>query len=464
MDRDSVRHPQDLLNSLLVRVDSDEDDDIDDDDYDRSNRLVTAAAIFRRNKQDTLRTHDGHAESGVANSRDPLHNLSSLNAYAEDPPPAQAQNAQLHTPSHLSLARMHQTAGDASRTQPQVTTLSLEEFDRLYDVQQARVASAISVPVPIALPITPPKSDAVPRFNHLCQTRTISHLFTFQEISKGLFSSKVEFGGHVCEAEGPFSSKKLAKEALAQQANLILESLPPSPLEEEQAKSKMKAKGKRKSSDQDDSENWLSLLHDFAQKQHHTQPVFRFFEAKMRAEQRKGLSVTPSQYSCVLNLQARPLYDFGSEEEFFQTKVEAKRVAARSAVTWLRTMGLLQESKVDNATHRKSSDDSLAGLAQEVSTMPTEKSAAMVVVGHSLRLGLSQPQFDLRPAGDQTGPNFYVCTAHYSDRDSRRVPQLGGPLCPTSPVYGQKNAKKMCCEALVILLERVVSERMDVEN
>jgi hypothetical protein len=96
--------------------------------------------------------------------------------------------------------------------------------------------------------------------------------------------------------------------------------------------------------------------------------------------------------------------------------------------------------------------------------MATEKSAAQLVVDHSLRLGLSQPQFEIKPAGDLTGKNFYVCTAHYLGGDSLRVPQLAGPLCQTSAVFGQKNAKKMCCEALVVLLERVISERMAMKE
>jgi hypothetical protein len=454
MERDSVGHPQDLLNSLLVRS-----DDGNDGDYDRE-KLVTAATLLSNTNEQSALSHEhaGPAERQVTNPRDPLHNpSSSLNAYAEDPPSVQTPNAP-HTPSHLISTGMHQTAGGGSHTQPQqqpnnnnvTTLLSLEDFDKLYDVQQARVSSA--APVPIPLPITPTRSDAVPRFNHLCQTRSITHLFTFKEISKGLFSSKVEFGGHVCEAQGPFSSKKQAKEAVAQQANDVLENMgsPSSPSEEEQRKSK--AKRKRKSpSDEDDSENWIALLHEFAQKQHHSQPVFRFFEARMREQQQNGLSVSPSNYSCVLNLQARPLYDFGSEDAFFQTKAEAKRVAAKSAVTWLRSTGLLSES----------SDETPAGPIQDASETTTERSAAQLVVDYSLRLGLSQPRFDMRPAVDQAGGNLYTCTAHYTERDSRRVPQLEGPLCRTPPVYGQKNAKKMCCEALAVLLERVISERME---
>jgi hypothetical protein len=433
MDRDVVTfYPQDLLNSLLVS--------------DTRNQLVTATTLLHQRRQEILRQeHDDRAKR-VSNSR--------MNAYAEAPQPSvQASNAHLHTPAHFITTRMHQTTETASHTQPQsqgTALLSLEEFDKLY--APARVSSAAPVPVP--LPITP-TSEAVPKFNHLCQTRSITHLFTFEEISKGLFSSKVEFGGHVCEAKGPFYSKKQAKEAVAQQANGILEKMePPSPPQRELKEDRGKPKPKRKSSDQDDSENWVALLHDFVQKHHHSKPVYQYFEANMHEQQLQGLSISPKNFSCVLNIQARPGYDFGSEEEFFQTKVEAKRVATRSAVLWLRTMGLLSEPTAETRT----------GLTQRASEMATEKSAAQLVVDHSLRLGLSQPQFEIKPAGDLTGKNFYVCTAHYLGGDSLRVPQLAGPLCQTSAVFGQKNAKKMCCEALVVLLERVISERMAMKE
>ena len=437
MDRDFLFHPPDLLDSLLV--------------YDNQDKLGTATTLLHRRRQEIIilqkQKDDGRAKR-VPNSR--------MNAYAEAPPPSvQASNAQLHTPAHFITTRMHQTTETTSHTQPRsqgTTLLSLEEFDKLYDVSSARVPPAAPVPVP--LPVKP-NSEAVPKFNHLCQTRSITHLLTFEEISKGLFASKVEFGGHVCVANGPFASKKQAKEAVAQQANDILERMePPSPPEKELKPDRGVPKPKRKSSDQDDSENWVALLHDFAQKHHHSQPVYRYFEAKMREQQRQGLSISPENFSCVANIQARPLYDFGSEEEFFQTKVEAKRVAARSAVLWLRSMGLLSES----------TDETRTGLTQQASETTTEKSAAQLVVDHTLRLGLSQPQFDIRPAGDLAGKDFHVCTAHYLDGDSRRVSQLEGPLCQTAPVFGKKNAKKMCCEALAVLLERVLSERMDMDE
>ena len=439
MNRDANFHPQDLLNSLLVH---DED----------QTRLVTATTHLHRRRTQILRHKHGGHEEQVPNSRSSGTNA---NAYADPQPSVQASNAQLHTPSHFTTTRMQQTTEYMSHTQPQTQTqvttlLSLEEFDKLYAVQPARVSSA--APVPIPLPIAP-NSEAVPKFNHLCQTRSITHLFTFEEISKGLFSSKVEFGGHVCVAEGPFFSKKQAKESVAQQALDVLESTePPPPPQKELKPDRGVPKPKRRSSDQDDSENWVALLHDFVQKQHHTPPVYRYFEAKMREQQRQGLSISPENFSCVLNIQARPLYDFGSEDEFFQTKVEAKRVATRSAVMWLRSVGLLSEA----------TEESRISPKQEASDMHTEKSAAQLVVDLSLRLGLTQPLYDIKPAGDLAGKNFYICAALYLEGDTRRVPQLEGPLCQTPPVFGQKNAKKMCCEALAVLLKRVVSERMDM--
>jgi hypothetical protein len=80
------------------------------------------------------------------------------------------------------------------------------------------------------------------------------------------------------------------------------------------------------------------------------------------------------------------------------------------------------------------------------------------VVALSLRLKLTQPQYEYEP----TGRNFYICSARYLEKDVLRVPQLGGALCTTIPVFGQKNAKQLCCQDLVDMLERLVAEKSEV--
>lgn len=252
------------------------------------------------------------------------------------------------------------------------------------------------------------------------------------------------------------SSRKLAKEAVAVRGLSTLENEPPA-----QKNGKVDST-KRKSTDEgtpdDTTGDWVAVLHEFAQQNRHTQPQFQFFEVNTRSQQQRGLCLNPVQYCCTLRVQARPDYLFGSDSIPHLSKAEAKRSAAKDAVTWLRAAGMLPDPTSTPATtkRRKSSSDAGAhtGLTQQVSRLATEQSPAQLVVELSLRLGLSQPQFKCTPVGQ----NFYLCTAHYSDRDILRQPTLGGPLCPTPSVFGQKNAKKMCAGDLLAVLERLTTE------
>jgi hypothetical protein len=273
-------------------------------------------------------------------------------------------------------------------------------------------------------------------------------------VGKGLFSSKLEFGDYVYEEEGPFTSKKLAKEAVAIRGLSTLETI-----ESPSLKS-----GKRKSlendtngSPADTTGDWIAVLHEFAQQHRHSQPQFQFFEVNTRAQQQRGLCNGSIQYCCTLSIQARPDYLFGSDSIPHPSKAEAKRSAAKDAVTWLRAVGMLPDAGLTPSTakRRKSSSDeeAPAGLIQQVSRLATEQSPAQLVAELSLRLGLSPPQFKCTP----TGQNFYVCTAHFLDQDVLRQPKLEGALCSTPSVFGQKNAKKICAGDLLAVLERLTA-------
>ena len=337
-------------------------------------------------------------------------------------------------------------------------TISIEEWDALFPIREQPAKPPTQLPPPGKPVPLPPKSnnpDAIPRFNHLCQVHSLTSAFTFTEVEQGLFSSKLEFGNYVYEEEGPFTSKKLAKEAVAVRGL--------STLENTEAPSQKDAKlnsGKRKSTDNDTPDDtngdWVAVLHEFAQKNHHTQPQFQFFEVNTRSQQQRGLCNGSIQYCCTLRVQARPDYLFGSDSVPHLSKAEAKRSAAKDAVTWLRAVGMLDDAASTTSTKRRksSADEGHTGLTQEVSRLKTEQSPAQLVVELSLRLGLSQPQFKCTPVGQ----NFYVCTAHYSDKDVKRQPQLRGTLCPTPNVFGQKNAKKMCAGDLLAVLERLTAE------
>lgn len=310
-------------------------------------------------------------------------------------------------------------------------------------------------PVPLA-----PKSnnpDAIPRFNHLCQVHSLTSSFSFNEIERGLFSSKVQFGEYTYEAAGPFTTKKLAKEAVAQSALEMLESIQ-SPVKAYKTRA-----GKRKSSDRDASssdeadENWIAVLHEFTQRYYHAQPQFNYIQHNTYLEQQMGLATGPLQYSCTLNLDARPDYTFGSETTHYISKAEARRLAAKDAVTWLQAVGKIEDSVDETSTKRRKSiaGEARTGSTQQTSLVKIEPSPAQRVVSLSLQLRLSPPQFVLDPLEG----NFYVCTARYLDQDVQKEPQLEGSLSRTPPVHGQKNAKKLCCQDLVVLLEGIVAGR-----
>ena len=340
-------------------------------------------------------------------------------------------------------------------------TYSIDEWDALFPIPKQPAKQPTQLPTPGKPVPLPPKSnnpEAIPRFNHLCQVHSLTSSFTFTEVEQGLFSSKLEFGDYVYEEAEPFTSKKLAKEAVAVRGLSTLENTEASSLK----KGNLDAT-KRKSfnndtdgSSEDASGDWVAVLHEFAQQRHHAQPEFQYFAVNTRSQQRRGLCDNFVQYCCTLSIEARPDYTFGSDSIPHLSKAEAKRSAAKDAVTWLRAVGMLPEAASTPPTtkRRKSSDEAHTALTQEVSRLKTEQSPAQLVVELSLRLGLSQPQFKCTPVGQ----NFYLCTAHYSDRDVLRQPKLEGSLCPTPSVFGQKNAKKMCAGDLLAVLERLTAE------
>ena len=341
-------------------------------------------------------------------------------------------------------------------------TYSVEEWDAMFPAPKklGPKPTPFSTPSgPVPLPQKSANPEAIPRFNHLCQVHSLTSSFTFEEVEQGLFSSKLVFGDYVYEEEGPFPSKKLAKEAVALRGLGTLENIEPSLLKD----GKLELT-KRKSSDEDATESpdeprgdWVATLHAFAQKRHHIQPQFQYFEVDTRSKQRRGLCNSSSQFCCTLNVQARPDHTFGSNTIPHVTKAEAKRSAAKEAVTWLQVVGMLPDAaSTKPAKRRKStSDGGHAGLTQEVSRLMKEQSPSQLVVELSLRMGLSQPQYKCEP----TGQNFYICTAHYLGQDVLRQPQLEGSLCQTDSVFGQKNAKRMCAQDLLAMLERLMAER-----
>lgn len=370
-----------------------------------------------------------------------------MNHNGEVPPPsAQAQSLLLAKRPHSA-----QTFTETTNGKPvEANIYTADDFEKLH-------------PRPVPLPSAPKSSGAVAKFNHLCQVHNIVATFTINEVLKGLFSSRVEFNGHLCEGAGPFLSKKAAKDAVAQSALEVLQNVEPPTKDERKAE-----KEKRKPGHLDvPEENWVSIVHMFTQQKGNGQPPdFQYFEFSNIAGQKLDISDSQKQFSCTLRLQARPHHTFGSENSRCSTKAEAKRLAAKDAVDWLRIVDLVPSSISEmTSKRRKSTEDGQAhtGLSQQVSRLNTDQSPAQRVVDLSLQLGLSQPTFDMKPCALQEGGSvvrgLFVCTAIYLEQDVQSEPRLRGPLCETPRVYGQKTAKQSCCKALIVLLEEIEAER-----
>lgn len=362
------------------------------------------------------------------------------------PASAQVQNLLLSERPHSTQTSTETTNGKSVKA----NIYTADEFERLH-------------PRPVPLPTAPKSSGAVGKLNHLCQVHSVVATFTINEVSKGLFASKVDFNGHVCEGAGPFLSKKAAKDAVAQSALEVLQHVELPTKDERKAE-----KEKRKSGHLEPAEeNWVSIVHTFTQqKGDGEQPDFQYFEFDNIAEQKLGMSDSPKQFSCTLRLQARPHHTFGSENFRCTTKAEAKRLAAKDAVKWLRVMDFVPNSISEmSSKRRKSTEDGQAhkGLSQQVSRLTTDQSPAQRVVDLSLQLGLSPPTFDMKPCALQEGGpivrGLFVCAASYLEQDVQREPRLRGPLCQTPRVYGQKTAKQSCCKALIVLLEEIEADR-----
>lgn len=335
-------------------------------------------------------------------------------------------------------------------------TFTLAEWDALYPIPQPVVKPQIdnSYGSVTPLPSTQTNGQSVAKFNHLCQVHSLVPVYTFEEVSKGCFNATLKFGEHAFTLDGPFPSKKQGKDAAAQRGLAILEGV-------EAPKGEEKPKQKRKpDSEEQDEENSVALLTEYAQKHKHLPPHFQFFEVSMIEEQRCGLSNNPKMFACTLRIEARPDSTFGSEHRLVSSKAEAKRLAAKEAVLWLRDVGLLKESSgtKQSSKRRKSvQDEPDTGSSGAIAKLDTPQSPAQRVVEYSLRLGFTQPRYEAvhctPPPGSCVGSSFYTVSAHYTEQDVAREPRLRGPLCQTPAVFGQKSAKDMCCRALVDLLE-----------
>lgn len=315
----------------------------------------------------------------------------------------------------------------------------------------------------VALPSKKPTGEYVGRLNMACQKRSLPLLFETSEVDGG-FSVKVTFGDHELDDAGPYSTKKLAKEAISERALAIAEALP--------LRAKRKGvNGQLMSHEQIkaepmEEENWVSILNTHAQRKGHMMPEFQEFSTAPNG-QRAGI---PAQFACTVAIQDGLMMPFGSATFLFPTKKEARANASKEAVLWLKQSGQLSEK---TNKRRKSSgtetefqspgchagSDAAAKIEEEKKSYPQRVQELATEV-----LGLNAPQYKFLPttlpSGEVSLDSSVVSGgAYFHDRDVRTNPVLAGCVGEVRNVRGKKEAKDQCCRQVLGVLEQIKCAR-----
>ncbi|KAI9754029.1 MAG: hypothetical protein M1835_000925 [Candelina submexicana] len=194
-------------------------------------------------------------------------------------------------------------------------------------VQSSGSAAAAPLKTPTSTPVQIGKTHSaahIIEFYKLCQERGVTPTFTFTGAAE--FGVHVEFGGYSVVDEGPFASKKEAKEVGAEKAVKVLRD---APVPEKLVGGKEGEKG----------ENWVGIL---SERKVLTKGIDTEYCAFEDIPQPSFTDyAVGQQFACEATMTKRPDEPFGSRENAFPTKKAAKANAAKEAVLWLRQNGHL---------------------------------------------------------------------------------------------------------------------------
>ena len=182
----------------------------------------------------------------------------------------------------------------------------------------------------------------------------------------------------------------------------------------------------------------------------------------------------PIQFGCTITIAGGPIFPFGADLGPFRSKQDAKVVAAKEAVLWLRGAGLLQtpvkrQKPNTRPGHHLLSDRT--GLTQAVGgfDIDTEKSdspSSLPQQVHNLvaALGFRQPRWDLQRSSTYSGEVpatgvLFDMAAHFNEEDVAAEPKLAGSIGKVERIYGKKNAKEECCKKVLPLLKEIQRSR-----
>ncbi|KAI7241464.1 hypothetical protein KC330_g504 [Hortaea werneckii] len=381
-----------------------------------------------------------------------LSGMSSPNAALDFVPPPSAQYAQ---DAPLPGSEAHASFQDYSNLQ------SLDDFVR----ENPFVPKEKRVPVR-AVPVNPEYSI---KFNDLCVKHFIVPAFEYDMPHQQCETVTVQFGERKVDATGPFASKKHAKEEVCKLAwPQLLE------MDEHLQNKRKRPEPPHSYSGGVDSEllaaeNFIGLLQEYTQANRQGSPIY---------EDSRTIT-TPIRFACTVRIEDMPGMPLGCSTDFYQSKQEAKRAAAREAVLWLRSQGKMRPAppsvnkrlKLDQPSAMELSPES-TGLTQLVSDADLNPGAKTTSAARlrelAAVLGFRPPIYESHPSVPPPGKTldahemnsaFVDMYVRFSDQDVQKDSRLAGPLGKVEHVHGRKTAKEQCCREAVRILEEIQRER-----
>ncbi|KAF2765694.1 hypothetical protein EJ03DRAFT_330773 [Teratosphaeria nubilosa] len=342
---------------------------------------------------------------------------------------------------------------------------SVEDFDRENPWE----------PKPKLVAIAAPKVNMQNKIalHDICQKLGMVIELDVRETAPQCFAGSIKIGQAVrIEDKGPFRSKKEAGEALATAALPLMQRFQ---LDNQQYENKAVA-ARKSIAEHLTRENWVGSLQNYVQAhvRGYVVPDYTDYEIKGNKP----------QFACTVTFPGAPGTPFGSTTEFWPSKAEAKKAAAREAVLWLRSQGAVIPATqvLPNPPSKKrkhteippqvvEADGNSTGLTQALTDVDvnavTSDSLPQRVHSMVTFLGFSQPTWDTKPslpppgtlARDQSLGGFVDMACVFVAKDVEREPRLAGCIGEVKNVYGRKKAKEMCCLEVLRVLEGIKQSR-----
>lgn len=274
-----------------------------------------------------------------------------------------------------------------------------------------------------------PSTQYVSRFYLLCQKQQIVPQITETEVAPYRFTATVEFGEEKVSLQNEdFPSKKAAREAVCK---LAIDRLLADTDASSQGSKRKATTPSLPPSAIDNSENWIGILQEYAQRERISLPTYTESMA----------SAAPILFNYTVSIPHLSVTCSSIAEGPHSSKQAAKASAAKAAVKILRAQGHIPATG-EVSKRRKSSTTAAkygggTGLTQvmdnfHVGNPSTAAAPSLKQQVHDLcmSIGLQTPMWDVQGSAPEEGKEalpLWDVAARFSERDVKAVSKSGWP-------------------------------------